>query len=52
MSDVTHRKALRELQKKLRVEIWEKGLKLEIDSNLFLFLLVKKKKNETETYGP
>lgn len=52
MSDVTHRKALRELQKKLRVEIWEKGLKLEIDSNSFLFLLVKKKKNETETYGP
>lgn len=44
MSDVTHRKALRELQKKLRVEIWEKGLKLEIDSNSFLFLLVKKKK--------
>ena len=52
MSDVTHRKALRELQKKLRVEIWEKGLKLEIDSNSFLFLLVKKKKNETQTYGP
>ena len=43
-SDVTHRKALRELQKKLRVEIWEKGLKLEIESNLCLFLLVKKKK--------
>lgn len=42
-SDVTHRKALRELQKKLRVEIWEKGLKLEIDSNSCLFLLVKKK---------
>lgn len=50
-SDVTHRKALRELQKKLRVEIWEKGLKLEIDSNSCLFLLVKKK-NETQTYGP
>ena len=46
MSDVTHRKALRELQKKLRVEIWEKGMKLEIDSNSCLFLLVKKKKKK------
>ena len=47
MSDVTHRKALRELLKKLRVEIWEKGMKLEIDSNSCLFLLVKKKKKKT-----
>ena len=49
MSDVTHRKALRELLKKLRVEIWEKGMKLEIDSNSCLFLLVKKKKQKKKT---